>query len=233
MVVPSHKWFPQSLAERAAWFQNFASEFENLGTGLGFTAPEIADVTADNISVQQLAQWAVTVDSFSKGMTAFRREVLEGNDGDPPASLPTPPDFSDATIVNPGIFERLDKLVKRIRVAPNYSEEEGQQLGIIGPKSDPIAPGTHPPVLKLTALPANVVNVDFKRGSSDGIQVQTQLDNSGTWTTVGTYFKSPAAVTIPEGPNGLPRSVQVRARYVDGNTPVGDYSAVETISTIP
>jgi len=88
-------------------------------------------------------------------------------------------------------------------------------------------------VLKLSAAPGNIVNVEFKRGTSDGIQVQTNLDNSGVWNTVGTFFKSPAALNIPAGTGDLPRAVQVRARFVEGNNPVGDYSATVSVSTIP
>ena len=233
MTVPSSRWFPLSFAERAGWFQTFSINFATLGPGLGFTPLEIADVNTDNASVQLLYQWSLLVDNFSKGMTSYRREVLEGKDGDPEADQPQAPDFGDNTIVLPGIYERLDKLVKRIKVAPSYSDEEGQQLGIVAPKVDPIAPGTNPPVLKLYASPGNVVNVEFIRGNTDGIRIQTSLDKSNVWNNEGTFKKSPAAITIPAGPGDLPRSVQVRARFVEGNDPVGDYSDIVTIATMP
>lgn len=123
--------------------------------------------------------------------------------------------------------------MKRIKVAPNYSDEEGQQLGIVSPKVDPIAPGTNPPVLKVSASPGNVLNVEFTRGSSDGIRIQTSLDKSNVWNNEGTFKKSPALITIPAGEGDLPRAVQVRARFVKANDPVGDYSDIVSISTMP
>jgi len=88
------------------------------------------------------------------------------------------------------------------------------------------------PVLKANAMPGNVVEVKFTRGSTDGIDVEIKVDNATTWSSGGRFFKSPAALNIPDG-TGLPHAVQIRARYLDGNAPVGQNSDTVNIVTTP
>jgi hypothetical protein len=82
-------------------------------------------------------------------------------------------------------------------------------------------------------MPGSVVNVSFKKKFTNGIRVEIQVDNAATWSDAGRYYESPAELVIPENPQNLPRSVQVRARYVEGNTAVGQYSQTATVATQP
>ena len=89
------------------------------------------------------------------------------------------------------------------------------------------------PKLKAVSMPGSVVQVKFTRGQMDGVVNETKLDNAETWTETGRYFTLPAELVIPTNAQNLPRSVQMRARYVEGNTPVGLYSQVDTVATLP
>ena len=89
------------------------------------------------------------------------------------------------------------------------------------------------PVLKVAALPGSVVEVKFVRGLMDGIALEMQVDNSDTWSDAGRFFTSPASLTIPQNAQNLPRSLKVRARYIEGNTPVGQFSSVVSTATQP
>ena len=136
------------------------------------------------------------------------------------------------TPVPTGIWERVDGFVKRIRVAPAYTNEIGALLGIIPSGSGPQPENEMRPDLTPTSLPNSVVQVKFVRGKSDGVVIETNLDN-GTWSEAGRFFKSPATLAIPENPTGVPRAVQLRARYVEGDSPVGQFSPTVTIATQP
>jgi len=233
-MIPSNTWFPQSLQERAAWFKNFNNKFAELATSLGFAQADVTALAADDAALQFLASSALDVDAFSKGMTAYRHEITEGKNGNPAATLPTPPDFSAADTALPGIFERLDDLVQRIRSAPGYSNEEGEQFGIV-PKQSPgkeSLPDDRP-VLKAKAEPQNSVIVSWVRGQSDGVFLEMKFDNDVEWGPGEKFLKSSADISIPVLNGNLPRAVQFRARFLIGNTPVGHYSDVVSVITIP
>ena len=228
----SNSWFPTSLQERAAWFHNFSNQFGVVGISLGFTAEEIAALEDDSQVFEFLAGATKSIDMFVDAFRQYRLVLTEGNIGEPSPSYPPNPAFAGIPCAT-GIFERLDRIVKRVRTAPAYTPEIGALLGII-----PSVPGPQPeaeikPTLTAVSMPGSVVNVKFVRGSTAGIAVEVKVDNAETWSEAGRFYKSPAALVIPENPSKLPRSVQIRARYVDGNTAVGQYSAAVTTATQP
>lgn len=183
--------------------------------------------------VQFIAEATVGIDAYKKAAREFRISLTEGAIGDPAPVFRANPAYVPPAAAVAGLFQRLDELVKRIRVAPNYTPEIGALLGIVPQSPSRPAPGTVQPMLKVETLPGSIVNVAFKRGFSDGVSVEIKVDNATTWSDAGRFFKSPAQLTIPENPQNLPRSVQIRARYVEGDTPVGQYSPVDIVSTQP
>ena len=229
----SNTWFPTTLQAQAGWFNNFANQFASVGASLGFTPEELAAVDDDNQVFQFLATNTKTVNAYHDAFRQYRNVLLEGNIGDPAPAYP--PALPAGGIPCPtGIFARLQRTVAQVRSATNYTTEIGALLGILPPPP----PGPSPesemkPNLSAVSMPGNVVEVKFVRGKTDGISVETKIDNAETWSSAGKFIKSPASLVIPENPSGLPRSVQIRARYVEGNSPVGQYSPAVTTATQP
>jgi len=234
MPVPSSTWFPSSLADRASWFQNFATQFGIIGMPLGFVMADVTAVNDDNAAIQWMAEVAVAVDAYEKSMTQYRRLMLEGNIGSPPVAIPAPPVYPmPVPVIEPGVYARLINLVERIRVMPDYTQEDGELLGIVPTKPADLIPNELQPNPSLTALPGNVVEVAFTRGKTEGIDVEIDVDNSNSWEHAGKFFKSPGEIVIPQNTQATARSVKVRARYLLDNKPVGLYSEIDQISTIP
>ncbi len=233
-MVPSSKWFPQSLGARADWFDNFTVQFAIVAAALGFLPAEVTAVQADNNLMKFLVTANDQMNTVIDAARAFRKVITEGVLGTPTPNWPaqfagSPADPPPAT----GVFERLDNLVKRIRLAPGYTEETGQLLGIVPQPTPEVDPEGMKPDPSLRVEPGNIVLVDYVRGKADGIEIQYMLDNSGTWVNGGRFTKPTATLQIPESPGNLPRFVQVRARYVIGDVAVGQYSDIDSISTTP
>lgn len=228
----SNRWFPTSLQEQAAWCLNFANNIGIVGASLGLTAAEIQLILKDNTVVQFLAYSAIEVDTYRAAVQQYRTIITEGNIGSP---TPAFPQAITPTLPEPiptGIWERLDGYVKRIRVAPAYTDEIGALLGIIPSGPGPTPENEMKPELTPTSLPNSLVQVKFVRGQSDGVVIEMSLDN-GTWSEAGRYFKSPANLVVPENPAKSPRAVALRARYVDGDNPIGQFSNIVTTASQP
>lgn len=232
-MIINTRWFPTSMQERAAWMQNFTTQFTPMAVPLGFLPAVVTALAADNEDMQFCAMATVEIDAFSKAFRQYRDILTAGGIGDPTPSYPLNPTLNPPAQVNTGIYERLDDLVKRIRVAPAYTDEVGALLGILPPPPNGFAPETVQPSLKATAMPGSVVEVKFVRGNMTAVALETKLDNSDTWSDAGKFYKSPAELVIPVNTQNLPRSVQVRARFVDGNKPIGQFSDIVTTATQP
>jgi hypothetical protein len=70
------------------------------------------------------------------------------------------------------------------------------------------------------------------RGKTDGVNIRVKVDNQPHWTKGGRFFKSPAILKIPDGTD-LPGAIQIRARYLQGNAPVGQNSDTVNVVTQP
>lgn len=230
-MQPNRSYVPQSQQERAAWFQNFSVQFAAAANSLGFTAAQVTAVTDDNSDVQFCAAATVELEAFITAFRQYRKTLMEGDTGDPTVNYPPNPTAVPTAKVPTGIFERLDNLVGRIRLSPGYTPEIGALLGILPQSTGRPAP--EQPTLKTDSLPGSVVKVKFVRGESDGVALEMKIDNAETWSDAGRFYSSPVELVIPANAQNLPRAVQFRARYVEGNTPVGLFSPVITTATLP
>ena len=230
-MTPSSRWFPGSLQERAGWCANFSIQFTDNAVALGFTAADATANAADCALVVDMAAIMTQFDAYSAAIRQYRDLVLEGEDGNLTPAFPDLPSYNNPSGPEAGVFDRIDKLVRRIRVSPAYTEEIGALMGIL-PQSVTRPPDNEmQPTLRSETLPGSVIEVKFKRGSTDGIVIETKVGDSETWTEAGKFVVSPAELVIPgKGPN-TSSFVQIRARYLDGNSPIGQYSpAISTVT---
>ena len=117
--------------------------------------------------------------------------------------------------------------------SPSAGVAAGSGLIASRTEAPDVAPNNMKPDPSLRAMPGNMVEADFTRGKTEGIEIQMIIDKAENWENGGRFFKSPAILAIPQSTNNLPRSVQIRARYLIGNSPVGQYSDIDSIATIP
>jgi len=232
-MIPSPRWFPTTLQERAAWYNNFNTQIQLIGVTLGLGPAELSSISDDNDDMQFLATSAVTLDAYVDAVRTHRRVITEGNIGDPTPVFPASIALAFPITVQTGMFERLDGFVKRIRVAAAFTEEAGASLGINPSGGGPSIPvGDVPPVITATVDPGNIVEVKFVKNHSDGIYIETNVDGGG-WTFTEKAIKSPAVFHVEVNTGNTPRGVQIRARFLDGNAPVGDWCDIVTVQTIP
>ncbi|MFL6375038.1 MAG: hypothetical protein ACJ73D_10250 [Pyrinomonadaceae bacterium] len=232
---PSIKWFPLSLTERAAWYRNFNAQIQQYGADLGLTAGEMASVQADCDMLTFLATSSMSLQAYFEAFQAFRRELCDGRAGDTTPQLPTAPALVAPASIEPGIFGRLTSLVPRIRTSPNFNEQMESTFGIAPTRYRPKL--THlednaSPAIKASAEPGHIIAVKFVRGASNGVDLEMRLDNEEDWQPTGKFLKSPGKIEIPHNTEHLPRRVQLRARFLNGNDPVGNWSDVVTVPTV-
>lgn len=221
-MIPNRRWFPGTLQERAAWFNNFSTQFVAVGTQLGFTALDQSGVVADNDIMQFLADSAVEVEGFKDAVRQYRIIITEGSIGEPTPSFPANPAFAPPASRPTGLFERLDELVKRIRVSPSYTDEIGALLGIIPAQSNGPLPEDLKPVIKASeSFNLYKFSVNATRMGMTAFKVQIQRSGSEVWADTAFATNNPAEITITPTTPGQPERIMVRAILLDKNAPVG------------
>lgn len=233
-MIPSNRWFPSGLAERVAWFNQFAAQFALVAASLGFNPAAIAAVNADNAIMQFLLTADLAVKAFEEAVAKYRKAITEGDIGDPTPIFPTAPVLVFPTAVATGIFERLDKLVTKIKAADNYTETIGAELGILPSQGEDLSPSERKPTLKLEALFTGY-KFNATVGNRDGLAFQIQICRANTevWTNEAFGSKNPLEVEITPTTPGEPERIQVRAVLLENNKPVGQPSDMQYLTLNP
>lgn len=233
-MIPSRKWFPSSLQDRAAWYLNFNNQLQVVGASLGMTAADLTAITNDNNVIQFLATTTVALDAYADAVRQYRIVITEHDVGDPTPVFPADPAFALPIVIPTGAFERLDDRVKRIRTAPAYTPEIGALLGII-PSSSPSAPvGDLKPVIKLSESFGDYkFSVNVTRMGTTAYKVQIQRKDSITWEDAAFATNNPVDVTVTPTTSGIPERILVRAILLKNNEPVGEPSDPAYVTVNP
>jgi len=228
-MIPNKTWFPQSLQERAAHYENFNSQAQATGASLGLTIDDLTQINEDNTMMQWLATNAVTFENFNESMTQFRNIVTTGDIGDTPPPFPAFPS-PGIPLISPvvGIFERVSEVYRpRIMASAAYTDEQGALYGIIGVGPEPPDPSTVEPTLKtFPAANGNMFSaVVTGRVQSDQWQIFYAEVGTTTWTLAGTFTGKSGDITIPNA-TGKPVQLQVYIQLRKGNANYGQPSAI-------
>ena len=233
-MIPSFKWFPSRLQERAAWFQNFVTNLTPISGLLGITPAEMTSLTQDNQDFQSIAATTLSVETFAAAVRQFRISVTEGNVGDPQPVFPSESFAAPVNDVPAGIFQRLIELVDRIRTAPGYTDEMGAALGIIPQPSGPLNPEDVKPAIKASdSFSMYKFTVNVTRMGMPQFKVQLQRDGSTTWQDVAFGTSNPIEVTVTPTTPGQPERVLVRAVLLQKNEPIGQPSDPTFVTVNP
>ena len=168
----------------------------------------------------------------------FKRLMLYGSKNAPTPAYPametpaTPPLNGELMA---GIIERTRSFVRRLKESANYNEAVGADFRVLPvDDGDDISESEAKPDLKGRTMAQSNVDIDFVRGSFDGVEIERQRgDNVNDWQSIGRFYKSPAEDDAPPVTANAPETRRYRARYLKGNKPIGVYSDIISVVTQP
>lgn len=220
-MIPSDRWFPTKFAEQAAWYQNFIEQYGNIGVDLGILPAEVITLTNDRDVMDMLANSALLLKAYMKAVREFRVYITQSDVGDPQPEWPTPPTLS-MTGTPTGLFERLDRVVKRIRTSPNYTPEIGALLGILPASTARPPVNDLKPVITVTgAADDYAFTMNATRFGMTAYKVQVQRTGQTSWADIGFSQERSFTVSVTPTTPGQPERVLVRAVLMQNSQPVG------------
>jgi hypothetical protein len=89
------------------------------------------------------------------------------------------------------------------------------------------------PTFTPLALPNGEVRLDWLKATATGVLVESQRAGETEWTLLGTDTNSPFTDSRAPLVPGAPEVRRYRLRYLINDLPVGNYSAVVSVTTIP
>jgi len=227
-------FYPSGMDARAAWHLNFANNLPTFITKYAIGAPVAASANSDSDWMQAWVANRHAFDAAGQQLTSYFNTIA-GKDSSAPAPVAFLYSLTGAVAdVPPGIEKRVRDLARQIKGHAHYSEADGELLGIATPGGGgPNIPTVDSkPAIELKTRVAFEVGVKFRKLGMTGIRIEYR-HQGGDWLPGGSLFASPGTFHVaPNAPN-TPEQIEVRAVYLQGNTPTGDYSDTGSVYVGP
>lgn len=228
-------YFPRTQSARPEWFANFAIQLPLANTALGLDAGEVSDAVADARYLEYAAgAWLTAVREFGLAATSALDDLYDGP-GPDPFVLPTfatPALPSGVTAVGAGALQRLTGFVQAVKAASTYSEAIGLQLGVVGAEA-----ATENPVPTFSLVvergeSSEVVRVKFRKFGRPGVAIYSRR-GGGAWALLAIDLSSPYLDARPLLVPNAPEVREYRLQYYEAESPVGDFTAIESVTVAP
>lgn len=226
-------FMPRTEAEKLAWLKNFANKIGTYATKYNVTAAEVTDLQNSAAFYDYWFNYALQYAEYNKKLTQYKTELRDGIEaGATPSIVPVPPTFAAApTSVAPGIFNRASSIAIIIKKRSNYTEADGQDLGIEGAEDTPSnaqTEATTKPTISVRLIQGGKPEIVWNKGKFDGIDILVDRGNN--------QFVFLASDTFPNYTDNTPLPStgaaiwKYKAIYKYGDDQIGQWSDIVSIA---
>ncbi|MCX6350504.1 MAG: hypothetical protein NTX03_01430 [Bacteroidetes bacterium] len=219
-------YMPGTDLELRDWATNFKDKLSLLKTKFGLADADV------NATIDGIILYIYCIDiihgigDFKKTFATFKRTVFKGTTAANPSAVPAfTPAAPPVTLIF-GFEKKIRKIVKQIKAHPNYSLEDGEELGIIGDEITPESMANWQLVLSAQKV-ANRVKLTIDKQGHIAPEAEIEVDRDGSGFQFLTFC--PATEFIDPFPlNSVPQptTFHYRAKLRVGGVSVGIWSEV-------
>ena len=216
---------PNQDDAKVTWLNTLATGIAQYAATLGLTPADVTAAQNDAAYFKYMNNSADAYVSAKQSWVDYKRFMRTAPLGTPAGAIPQAPNTGVApTLVAPGIMPRIHALINRIKSNPNYTDNIGKALGIVG-AADSTDISTMKPVLKL-AIKGGQVDIKWTKSISDAAKIEVDRDGKG--------FVMLAVCTVPHYIDtfivAAPSIWKYRAIYQQHDVAIGLFSDVVSIN---
>ena len=228
-------YFPKAIADRPEWFHKYATELPIANAVLGLAAPDVAASVADAKFLEYASgPWLTATRDFGPTCTSALEELYSGGGGAafvlPAFTVPALP--AGVVAVPAGALDRIFGYVQGIKGHPNYTEAIGLQLGIVGAEASAENPVPTFTLKVERGDTSEVVRVVFRKYGRPGVAIYGRR-GGGAWELLAIDLNSPYLDERPLLVPAQPETRDYRLQYFEADAPVGDFTAIASVSVAP
>jgi hypothetical protein len=198
-----HPFVPINDGETVRWGNNLDIKITTLGPTLGMLPPALTDLKDD---------LQVVIEALNRAIVK-KREQQEA--------------ITFKNLVRGRELKRITKTLIALKLHPAYTENIGNELGIIG-VTTVLNRLTLTTSIRLAIFPG-LVEVHFKKKRQAGVSIFSKLLGDENWTLVDNTTVTPYKDTRPLKVAGVPEVRQYMARFWDGDQHYGMESEAPSI----
>lgn len=228
-------YFTKNVDARPGWFTTFGTQLPLANADLGLDAGDVTAIVADaRFLAYASGVWLTAVRDFGVAATSALEGLYDGP-GPDPFVLPvfTAPALpAGVAAVAAAALLRIFAFVQAIKASPNYTEAIGLQLGIVGDEDTAENPvPTFTLVVERGEL-SEVVRVKFRKYGRPGVAIYSRR-GGGAWALLAIDLASPYLDARPLLAPTVPEVREYRLQYYEAEAPVGDFTAIASVTVAP
>lgn len=225
-------YIPTSEGDLIVWFKDHATGVATHGATVGLSAAEITQANTDSDVVSHGVQGRSLHESKKQEFTAYKDILLYATLNTPLPTTPVPPAVGALPAGSlSACIARARQRAERIKSHPAYTTAIGEDCRIVAPAGG--TAGSANPVLTAVAQTDFAVRLTFAMRGHDQLEIHSQRAAETAWASLAFDTNSPYTDgRAPLVPN-QPEQRRYRARYVDDDTPVGDWSDIVETTAKP
>jgi hypothetical protein len=223
------RFLPQTDLEKQQWLQNFAAKLPGYQAKYTLAADDITDMQNGSAYFNYWMNYRSQFEVYFRKLTEYKNEIRDGvAAGSSPSVTPVVPAMDPVPLaVAPGIFARATSLGVIIKTKTNYTEADGNDLGIEG--ADIVTnPQTMQPSITLRLVSGGHPEVVWQKHGMDGVEIWSD-HGTGTFTLLA-VDTVPNYTDMTALPAGTAQLWKYKAIYRLTDEQVGLWSDVVSIT---
>ncbi len=226
-------WWPGVLAEQRAKIANFKAKIGLYEAQLNWSPAQtdLAQLLCD--AYIHAYDFADQVEMSAEAVTTWRNNVFRGQ---PTGGAVPPPTVLPLGTPNPGtlgVVTQFFELREQILANPGFTEEIGEDLGLIGPLVEDAIEADVVPALKFATKDNYKVDITGSMQKNPQLRIEWKAKGSDNWVLLTFLTNLPAEVIITPNTPGEAQSGHIRAVFFRKNEQYGIYSPDYPITVAP
>jgi len=224
-------YLPRIETDLMVWFTDHAVGVATHGATVGLAAADITQAATDDKTVTHAVNGRSLYNSKAQEFTAYKDILLYAPLNEPLPSTPTAPVVG--ALVGGALaacVARARQRAERIKSHPAYTTAIGEDCRIVPPVTPP---GPTQPTLTAVPETSFVVRLTFAMRGHDQLEIHSQRAAETAWSSLAFDTNSPYLDGRAPLVAGQPEQRRYRARYVDNDVPVGDWSDTVEVTAHP
>ena len=222
------KFIPSGDSEKVVWLNNFTTKMSLYAAQLGVTTAELTALQKDNAYFTYLISMMEVYRQNLLNLSSYKNMLKHAVGQQHIGALPVLPNLGTAPPSVPeGVFDRVSKLVTRVKASLNYTDAIGNDLGVIAP-TQTIDLATLQPELKIT-IDGDRPHIKCSKGYADAIDLYADRKDGAGFVLIGRLTKPDYIDVVDLPANTVLAEWDYKARYVIANNVVGVMSTIASV----
>lgn len=226
--MSSSKFIPTSDSDKVVWLNNFTTKIGLYATPLGVSTAEVTALQKDNAYFSYLISMMEVYRQNLLNLAGYKNMLKKAVGQQHIGTLPVLPTLATAPPpVTEGVFDRVSKLVTRIKASLSYTDNIGSDLGVIAP-TETIDIATLQPDIKIN-LEVGKPHLKWKKGYSDAIDLYVDRNDTLGFILIGRLTRNEYLDIVSLASTKVYDEWHYKGIYVIADTPIGLFSKISSV----